>query len=514
MIAAASILAVIVLGAVWSYLAPRLKGEQLWEEKTIELGDTLTEDPSYYMSGSDWVIDHTVIDVSRVKTDTVGDYKIRAISPFSISTFSVHVDDTVPPEITIGSGWKTVLETGKMYDPEILGIEVSDLSGLTFVKYYYNGQSIDKLMFTKPGNPEITIKASDGNANISEQKVKLFVDSPPKFYGVHDQYLLIGSTEADLDPVFAKDEVDGGLTSEIKTDLTNVDFNHLGDYRVTYSVSDGYGLFSSVSSTIHIVSSKKTVEQQRDKCVILKEDLQYAVDEGFFTYEPNNDNKRKWVIDNCDKTLINLFVANDDGSTSSGSAFIYEITPEYVYMVSVYHVTSALESEPIYITFYDGTKIRTTIRSIRLSAGNEASLFRIAVSSIPYHTFIRLKEVTTEKDIYDHVTAGTPLIEYSKNWRGGEIPTLIRDTSVISFSLSDIQRKFVDNDSYFTVVRKSVSGMSGTAVFDYRGVLAGICSKTMYPLESEEPQYRDGCDFVLMVDDLDDLMDRAKELAR
>ena len=54
--------------------------------------------------------------------------------------------------------------------------------------------------------------------------------------------------------------------------------------------------------------------------------------------------------------------------------------------------------------------------------------------------------------------------------------------------------------------------MSGTAVFDYRGVLAGICSKTIYPLEDEEPKYRDGSDLVLKVDGLDELMERKDEI--
>ena len=83
---------------------------------------------------------------------------------------------------------------------------------------------------------------------------------------------------------------------------------------------------------------------------------------------------------------------------------------------------------------------------------------------------------------------------------------------VISFKLSDIQKQYVDEESYFAVTRESVGGMSGTAVFDHRGVLAGICSKTMYPLEEEETKFQDGCDFLLKVDTLSELMDRTEEI--
>lgn len=492
----------------------KFKGEQLFKEKTIELGEKPDTDVSDYVSGSSWVYKHTRIDTSGVNTLRVGDYEVKAENPFDTYIYTIHVRDTTPPELNVGYGWKNVLEAGRTYDLNVIGAEAYDLSGLAFIKYFYEGQEIEELLFDEPGRPEIKVRATDGNANMTEKTVRLFVDTPPEFYGVHDQYLLRGSDISDLDPVFAKDEVDGGLTSEIERDLSGLDLNNIGDYKVTYRVKDGYGLESSAFSTVHVVSSKQRVAAHANDCIILKDDLKYAVDEGYFTYEPLKEPDREWVLDNCEASLVNLYVQREDGSSSSGSAFIYEVTPEYVYMVSVYHVTNALEREPLWITFYDGSRIRTTIRSIRLSAGNEASLFRIAVGSIPYHTLVRLKEVACDSDIYDYVKAGTPLMEYCKNWRGGEVPTIEKDVNVISFELSKIQKQYVDDDSYYTATRRSVSGMSGTAVFDYRGMLAGICSKTMYPLNEEEPMYRDGCDFILKVDDLDELMERAKELAK
>jgi hypothetical protein len=195
---------------------------------------------------------------------------------------------------------------------------------------------------------------------------------------------------------------------------------------------------------------------------------------------------------------------------SSGSGFIYDITPEYVYVISVYHVTSAFDGKPTRITFYDGTYTPVRFKSIRLSAGNEASLFKIPVSDIPYHTLVRLKEVSYKEDIYDDIHVGTPLIEYCKNWRAGEREAIIKYVDVISFGLSDIQKKYVDDEEYFAVTRASESGMSGTAIFDERGILAGICSKTMMPLDTEEPRFRDGCDFLLMVGGLPDLLERAE----
>ena len=72
----------ILFGVFRNRVLPELKGKQLWEEETVELGDSLSEDPSFYVAGNGWVMDHTRIDISDVNDNTVGDYEIRALSPF------------------------------------------------------------------------------------------------------------------------------------------------------------------------------------------------------------------------------------------------------------------------------------------------------------------------------------------------------------------------------------------------------------------------------------------------
>ncbi|MBQ4481716.1 MAG: DUF5011 domain-containing protein [Lachnospiraceae bacterium] len=509
---AAAVLVAVILCITAGITARRLKGAPLWEEMTIELGDRIIRDPAYYVEGRQWTIDHTVIDVSRANNVQVGDYEVKAINPFAEYIFRIHVRDTRAPALTIGESSRTVLKVKETYGMDVIGARAYDLSGYAVIKYVYNGQEVHELCFDEAGRYEITVRASDGNANRTEKTVQLFVDTPPEFYGLHDQYVLSGSSEEDLDPVFAKDEVDGGLTAKIKTDLSEVNFNLPGDYTVHYKVSDGYGLDATAESKIHVVSSEQTVKEHENDCVLSAKDLEYAVEEGFFSYKPLKEPDRKWVMDNCDRTLVNLYTEWSDGSSNSGSAFVYRVTPEYVYFVSVYHVTSVMQDYPVWFTFYDGSSIRCMITPLRLSAGNEASLFRIAVRDIPYHTFVRLKQAAEEDNIYDTVKPGTLLLEYCKNWRAGEIEELVKDVRVISFKLSDIQKQYVDEESYFAVTRESVGGMSGTAVFDHRGVLAGICSKTMYPLEEEETKFQDGCDFLLKVDTLSELMDRTEEI--
>ena len=506
------ILCVIAVFSLCAALASQiLDGEPLWKETTIELGDTMSADPAYYIGGPELTLEHSWVDLSGLNNMKVGDYTVRAGNIFAVFEYTVHVRDTVPPGIMNTYTLDTVLEAGREYDLDILGVTASDLSGRTFLRFYYNDREIHSLCFEEMGRPEIVVEASDINANRSRKEIRLFVDTPPVIYGVHEQYILRGSDGGELDPVFARDDVDGDLADGIEADISGVDFNNIGDYVIAYKVTDSYGLEASAKTTVHVISSAERVKKHYNDHRLTEEELSELIEQDYFTYEPAEENDREAVTALCAPALINLYRSDEDG-IGSGSGFIFDITPEYLYIVSVYHVTSYFDGSPTLITFYDGSQITTTFKSIRLNAGNEASLFRIPVSAVPYHTLIRLREVAYDENIYDSIKVGTELIEYSKNWRAGLKPDIIKYVKVISFTLSEIQQKYVDDDEYFAVTRASENGMSGTAIFDERGVLAGICSKTMLPYEDEIRKFRDGCDFILMVDKLPELMERAGEL--
>ena len=510
--AAVVILCVIAVFSLCAALVSQFfDGAPLWDDITIELGDTLSNDPAFYMEGPEITLTHSRVDLSGLNNMRVGDYTVRAGNIFAVFEYTVHVRDTVPPTIMTEYTLDTVLETGREYDLDVLQTVASDLSGQTFLRFYYNDREIQSLYFDRMGRPEIVAEATDINANRSKKVIRLFVDTPPTIYGVHEQYILRGSDEGELDPVFAKDDVDGDLGDSIEADISGVDFNNIGDYVIAYKVKDSYGLEASAKTTVHVISSAERVKRHYDDYSLSEEELSELIDQDYFTYEPLEENNKELVLDVCEPTLVNLYRSDED-ATGSGSGFIYDITPEYVYIVSVYHVTSYFDGTPTQITFYDGSRITETFKSVRLNAGNEASLFRIPVSDIPYHTFVRLKEVAYDENIYDNVRVGTELIEYCKNWRAGLKPEIIKYVRVISFTLSEIQQKYVDDDEYFAVTRASENGMSGTAIFDERGVLAGICSKTMLPYDDEIRKFRDGCDFLLMVDKLPELMERAGEL--
>ncbi len=507
------IAAVFAVALIFLYFvaSKTFRGTPLWESKTIEMGDTVSDSATEYITGPPWTIEHTKIDLSHVNPMKVGNYTVTAKNLFATYDYTLKVRDTTPPTIKIGDISALVLSTGKSYDTSLLKATAEDKSGITHIRYLYSGKEIDELRFEKPGYHQVTVCATDMSQNESKKVVSVLVDDPPEIYGLHEQYLLTGSTVDDLDPVFAKDTKDGDLSDSIKYDTSAIDFSKSGDYKILYNVTDSYHLESSAESTLHVVAAKASVNSHSHDFELSAEDMENLIKYGHFNYEPLSEPDRSWVIKTCDRTLVNLYLDGSD-SVSSGSAFIYDITPEFIYLISVDHVTSELAGNDIKITFYDDTYINTPIHSIRLNNGNEAAMFRLPVSLIPYHTLINLREVAFMEDIYDELVPGDNLIEYCKNWRAGKKDALIKDVKIISYALSEQMKQYVDPDEYFTATRQSEAGMSGTAIFDERGYLAGICSKTLYPMSGEIPIYRNGCDLILKVDRLPELRERASEL--
>lgn len=486
-------------------------GTPLWESKVVELGDSISDNAAEYITGPAWTIEHTKVDISGVNPKKVGNYTIKAKNLFATFDYQLKVRDTIPPVIMIGDISALVLATGQSYDTGLLKATAEDISGITHIRYKYAGEDITSLSFNKAGYHQVTVCATDINSNESSKVVSVLVDDPPVIFGLHEQYVLTGSTPEDLDPVFARDAKDGDLSDKIEYDTGDIDFGKSGDYTIRYSVSDSYHLETSAESVVHVVSAPAVVNSHSHEFELSTEEMAALIVNGHFEYEPLEEPDYTWVIENCDRPLVNLYLDGAD-AVSSGSAFIYDITPEYIYLMSVDHVTSALKGSDVQITFFDGTYINTGIKAIRLSDTNEASMFRIPVTLIPYHTLINLREVAYRSDIHDEIKPGDNLIEYCKNWRAGTKKNLIKDVTVISYELSKSMLQYVDPEDYYTATRESVAGMSGTAIFDERGYLAGICSKTLYPMSGEIPKYRNGCDLILKVDKLPMLRDRAVEL--
>ncbi|HHU23862.1 MAG: DUF5011 domain-containing protein [Bacilli bacterium] len=82
----------------------------------------------------------------------------------------------------------------------------------------------------------------------------LTLDSKPRFYGVEDIVIEKGTPFLPLDGVSVKDKEDGDIdVSAVTVDASKVNVNVVGEYIVTYSVTDSYGNTITVKRKVTVV---------------------------------------------------------------------------------------------------------------------------------------------------------------------------------------------------------------------------------------------------------------------
>ena len=116
-----------------------------------------------------------------------------------------------------------------------------------------------------------TVKDSAGNESKESRKVEVFSDKP-LFSGVNNVKLALGSTFDPMAGVTANDTEDGDLTANVSVS-GRVDNSRVGQYTLTYSVSDSASQTSTVVRTITISDSTLCASQWDKDTVYLANQL-------------------------------------------------------------------------------------------------------------------------------------------------------------------------------------------------------------------------------------------------
>lgn len=196
---------------------------------------------------------------------------------------------------------------------------------------------------------------------------------------------------------------------------------------------------------------------------------------GYFNYKPlstENFTLAQQLVKPC---LIELFHADSEDSPNgwSGSGVIYDITPEYIYFISVAHVLDLMTEGHNELWLYDGTRITfdDAIKYTRLSSDNEICLFRINTTYIPMRILLRLREISADSTIYSQIPEGAQLLGIATNYKHTG-KDLITPMTLLKVNDSIPEKK--DVPIYLTATLALQDGMSGTAVIDMKGNLVGI----------------------------------------
>ncbi len=192
------------------------------------------------------------------------------------------VPDTAPPVISCNVKSKT-LPLGKSISIESLGVRAADASpikSLAFTKIssekFYTGLPEEKVagmkeaykkgiaftgeefQFSYGGIYELTIEACDRYDNKSEITVTIKVEEPPVMEGVSHFYAALG-TEIDFSKyIDVWDFLDEDFDFEkVTVDISQLNIGQKGDYPVTFSATDSYGLKSTATVTVHMLPQKE-----------------------------------------------------------------------------------------------------------------------------------------------------------------------------------------------------------------------------------------------------------------
>ena len=246
-IVAAAILfvAVILISNKWTPVI-ELKGEQ---SESVEWKGSW-EDPgaSATVKGSTLKFIKFPISFTRegeVDPNKLGTYKIKYKADFrgreTELIRNVVVKDTVPPEINLIHDEYFFVQSGEYYEEE----------GFTAVDNY-DGDITERVTREEKGT-QIIYTVADTSGNTTEVIRDIpYDDRVPPLISFDDGEHVSVLQGTEFKNIYAAyDEVDGDLTDKVKIE-GKVDTDHIGEYQLTYSVSDSHGNYSERVKTVTV----------------------------------------------------------------------------------------------------------------------------------------------------------------------------------------------------------------------------------------------------------------------
>ena len=203
------------------------------------LGATATDD-------IDGMLDDQINTVSNVNTSIPGEYTVT----YSVTnskglsatvTRTVIVKPSQAPVITLIGDSTVTVEVGSIYEDQG-ATAIDNVDGDLTESIVVDYSNVDS---STPGQYTVTYNVSDAAGNAAVEVIRTVIvedtTAPVITLNGYDRiYIEVGSIYDDLGAT-ASDNVDGNLTESIVVDYSNVNTSTLGEYTVTYNVSDAAG---------------------------------------------------------------------------------------------------------------------------------------------------------------------------------------------------------------------------------------------------------------------------------
>ena len=489
-------LAVLGLALVLFLQSPFFEVELHTTESSLEIGQTASTDPAYYLDGDDWCVALSYVDTSSVKNKKVGRYPIYIHHGFNKYVSYVNVTDNTAPKVSCDIKNKT-LQPGDILSATSLGIRAEDYSGIESIQFtkiastkfytglpdeqtveirelYRKGISIqgEKFQFAYGGIYVMTISVSDTFHNTTDMELIVTVDEPP-ILEVPNNFYVADTPQIDFTKyISAWDFIDGKLeVSDIEIDTSKLNPNTAGTYPVTFSITDDYGLTATKTATVHVSSQDALQALLNEHSINMDTDVvigvKNAYDSGY--YQEDNLIQRQTSMLPC---IVHI---ENDRMDSFGSGFIIEINDKFVTLATNEHVVrNDLEVD---VTFFEGQTYYGSV--VAANGERDIAFVRIPIggsdtdSSISSATVQKLRTVHINKVYWDSLADDCKLsIAYNCIDENGEIWNNNIGYIVEKEAIRDWNEYKDVNETIVSF--EPVAGTSGSALFDGHGQLIGM----------------------------------------
>lgn len=449
------------------------------EVVTVELGDALEVEPSFYLEGKEWSVNLSKCDFSNVNIEKNGEYVLNIHHVLEDYSVNINVKDTTAPKVEFKSE-NYVCETGRTVTPSDFVSVVTDCSDSVSLRFLNTendasikvGEDGSNASFKEGGVHPITLIATDDSGNNSNYYMSMVVDSSPMVYGASEFYVAVGE-EADFSTgISSFDAMDGVLTEDLEY-VVNGPYDEIpGDYSIVYSSTDSLGLTGTLKGTVHSLDPYVLQDMVNTGKLNPFSDHVFGVinpyDSGYI-YEEDVDK----AISNIKNAVVHLYYETQYTITS-GSGYIAKITDDSVIIGTNKHVVE--DRTKIQVDFFDGTEVTgDVVGGVRTP---DVAFVRVPVSEIPLDVFEKLKTVHINLDYYKSISSKPRFAMgmYCINKDGSEWLTrtgyIVRKSGVLA--------EYFKNFDYpvMEISVKLTPGVSGSAIIDSHGNL--LCMAAFY----------------------------------
>lgn len=466
------------------------------DEISLEIGHSIEKSPSYYLEGNAFSVALSFVDASSVQKNEAGRYPIIIYHGFEQYTCYVTVMDTEPPVISCDINTKTVLP-GETISIEKLGVRTKDFSEIESVAFtkiasthFYTGLPDEEteqmraayekginfygeeFQFAYGGVYTLTVEACDIFQNRSEITLTLKVEEPPIIEAPSDFYIATGSEIDFAEHVLAWDFIDEDFSMEnVEVDSSSVSLGTAGNYTITFTGTDSYGLTAAVTSTVHILSKEDLQELINTHKINISE---HVIVGAYNAYDLGYYDNQSLEATRSAQLPATVHVKNLRDDTF-GSGFIIHIDEEAVTIATCYHVTEQCVTPRI--TFDDGTTRLGAV--VGQNKESDVAFIQIPIdgssekTSLPSDYVKNLRTVHIDEAYWKSIPNDSSLLLGYVCIDGNGY---IRDYSKGTLLTKDVKKDWNDYEDVHQMLisMDPKPGSSGSALFDETGRLIGM----------------------------------------